>query len=100
MGTVLTLSVFIAANSGLLLLALAIVAGRAFAVPVGVAVGVTLVASVLAFRLPRARTYLPIPWAFLLLLAGAYFALGAPDDRRVVLGSALLTLSEVALVTA
>jgi ABC-type transport system involved in multi-copper enzyme maturation permease subunit len=100
LGTVVTLAVFIAANSGVLLLALGVEAGRPIAAPVATAAGITLVAAVLAFRLARARTYLPIPWAFLLLLTGAYFAAGAPDDRRVVLGSALLTLSEVALVTA
>ncbi len=43
---------------------------------------------------------MPIAWAGLILIAGAYFASGAPDDRRVVLGSAALTLAEVALVTA
>jgi ABC-type transport system involved in multi-copper enzyme maturation permease subunit len=100
LGTVLTLGVFIAANSGVLLLALGVQAGRPLAAPLGIALGVTLVACVLAFRLARVRSYLPIPWALLILLAGAYFAGGAPDDRRVVLGSAVLTLSEVALVTA
>src|SRR6187402_395501 len=100
LGTVLTLAVFIAANSGVLLLALGVEAGRPVAVPLSVALLATLVAGVLAFRSVRIRTYLPIPWAFLILLAGAYLAGGAPDDRRVVLGSALLTLSEVALVTA
>ena len=100
LGTVLTLAVFIAANSGVLLLALGIEAGRPAAAPLGVALGVTALAGGLAFRAKRLRTYLPIPWAFTLLLAGACFAGGAPDDRRVVLGSALLTLSEVAVVTA
>lgn len=100
LGTVLTLGVFIAADSGLLLLALGVQAGRPFAAPLSIAVGATLVAGLLAFRSTRARSYLPIPWAFLILAAGAYFAGGAPDDRRVVLGSAVLTLSEVALVTA
>jgi len=100
LGTVLTLAVFIAANSGVLLLALGAQAGRPVALPLGIAASATLVACVLAFRLSRARTYLPIPWAILVLLAGAYLAGGAPDDRRVVLGSALLTLAEVALVTA
>jgi len=100
LGTVLTLAVFIAANSGVLLLALGVEAGRPVTVPLSVALLATLVAGVLAFRSVRVRTYLPIPWAFLILLAGAYLAGGAPDDRRVVLGSALLTLSEVALVTA
>jgi ABC-type transport system involved in multi-copper enzyme maturation permease subunit len=100
LGTVLTLAVFIAANSGVLLLALGAQAGRPVALPMSIAVAATLVAIALAFRFARARTYLPIPWAALVLLAGAYLAGGAPDDRRVVLGSALLTLSEVALVTA
>src|SRR3954467_10452662 len=100
LGTVLTLAVFIAANSGVLLLALGVEAGRPVSAPLGLAALVTALAGGLAFRLPRVRPYLPIPWAFLILSAGAYFAAGAPDDRRVVLGSALLTLSEVALVTA
>jgi len=100
LGTVLTLAVFIAANSGVLLLALGVVAGRSIAAPLSFVASVTLVAGVLAFRFARVRTYLPILWALLVLLAGAYLAGDAPDDRRVVLGSALLTLSEVALVTA
>jgi len=100
LGTVLTLAVFIAANSGVLLLALGVQAGTPIAAPLCSALGVTLVVAVVAVRFARARTYLPIPWALLILLAGAHFAAGAPDDRRVVLGSALLTLSEVALVTA
>jgi len=100
LGTVLTLAVFIAANSGVLLLALGVQAGRPAAAPLTVALGVTVALGALAFRVARARSYLPIPWAFLILLAGAFFAGGAPDDRRVVLGSALLTLAEVALVTA
>src|SRR4051812_5066008 len=99
-GTVLTLAVFIAANSGVLLLSLGVAAGRGVAAPVAVALGTTVVIGLLAYRLARVRTYLPIPWALLILCAGVYFASGAPDDRRVVLGSALLTLSEVALVTA
>jgi ABC-type transport system involved in multi-copper enzyme maturation permease subunit len=100
LGTVLTLGVFIAANSGVLLLALGLEAGSS---PVGVIVaasGATLLAAGLAWRSARWRTFLPIPWAFAILLAGAYFAGSAPDDRRVVLGSALLTFSEVALVAA
>src|ERR1041384_8220203 len=57
LGTVLTLSVFIAANSGVLLLALAVESGRPAAAPLGIALGATLVAVVLAFRLARARSY-------------------------------------------
>ncbi len=100
LGTLLTLAVFIAANSGVLLLALSVDAGRDLPAPLGAALGVTVLAGVLAFRSSRWRTFLPIPWAFAILLAGVCFAGAAPDDRRVVLGSALLTFSEVGLVTA
>jgi ABC-type transport system involved in multi-copper enzyme maturation permease subunit len=100
LGTLLTLSVFIAANSGVLLLALSMDAGRPPAAPFGVAVGITFLSGLVAWRSLRWRTFLPIPWAFSILLAGALFASSAPDDRRVVLGSALLTFSEVSLVTA
>jgi Cu-processing system permease protein len=100
LGTVLTLAVFIAANSGVLLLALAVEAGGAFVAPLAIAAGATVLLGVLSIRAVRFRTFLPIPWALIILFAGAYFASTAPDDRRVVLGSALLTLSEVALVTA
>ena len=100
LGTLLTLGVFIAANSGVLLLALSVDAGRGASAPFAAAVGLTALAGVLAWRSARLRTFLPIPWAFGVLLAGAYFAGSAPDDRRVVLGSALLTFSEVGLVTA
>ena len=100
LGTVLTMTVFIAANSGVLLLALGVEAGRPPFAPAAVFVGATALAGSAALRLARLRTFLPIPWAFVILLAGAYFAGAAPDDRRVVLGSALLTVSEVLVVTA
>ena len=100
LGTGLTLAVFIAADSGALLLALGIMSGRSPLAVLGVASGLTLVAGVVAYKRPASRSMIPIPWAAALLLAGAYFASGVPDDRRVVLGSALLTLSEVSIVTA
>ena len=100
LGTVLTLAVFIAANSGVLLLALSVEASGSFVAPLCSALGATVLFGVLSIRAVRVRTFLPIPWALVILLAGSYFANAAPDDRRVVLGSALLTLSEVALVTA
>src|SRR5450432_4083689 len=89
LGTVLTLAVFIAANSGALLLALCVEAGRSAAAILALPAGLTMLAASVGFRLPRLRTYLPIPWAAALLIAGIYFAGAAPDDRRVVLGSAL-----------
>ena len=100
LGTVLTLAVFIAADSGALLLALGVEGGRRLVPALALGAGLTALAGGAALRFPRWRTFLPLPWAFGLLLTGALFAATAPDDRRVVLGSALLTLAEVAVVAA
>lgn len=99
-GIVLTLLVFIAANAGLLLLALAELSGKSRVLCLGVGIGVTAAALIVAWKVPRSRTALPIPWAFCMVVAGFLLAGGAPDDRRVVLGSALLSVCEVGIVAA
>ncbi len=99
-GTVFTLAVFIAANSGALLLALGALSGsRLFATVLGPLVGIAVL-FVLGWRMPRLRTWLPIPAAFALILIGFFLASDAPDDRRVVIGSALLTFLEVCIISA
>ena len=98
LGTLLTLFVFIAANTGALLLALAGLADKPLTLVIGVGLGGILLFGLLAWRLPKLRTHLPIPWSLLLLLSGYILASGAPDDRRVLLGSAALTLCEVSIV--
>jgi Cu-processing system permease protein len=100
LGTALTLAVFVAADTGALLLALAQLSGRNGWFCTGLGLGGVALFAILAWRLPRLRTLLPIPFAFALLVAGALLASGAPDDRNVLLGSALLTLCEVGLVAA
>jgi hypothetical protein len=42
----------------------------------------------------------PILWSVILAISGWFLSTSAADDRRVVLGAAVLTLSEVAIVTA
>jgi hypothetical protein len=56
-------------------------------------------ALVVAWKRPRARTLLPMVVALLLAGAGFLLASGAPDDRRVIAGSALLTVCEVVVIT-
>ena len=98
LGTVLTLAVFIATNAGALLIALGILSGRSV-LPVAVAVLSFAVALVgVGWRLPRWRSYLPMLAGLVVSLLGFWLAGGAPDDRRVVVGSALLTLCEVLVV--
>src|SRR3954469_25023662 len=66
LGTVLTLAVFIAANSGLLLLALAVEAGPPVTAPAAIALSTTLLLTVLSVRAARFRTFLPIAWALIM----------------------------------
>ncbi len=97
-GTVLTLAVFIATNAGALLLALAVMGGRSFALVLGGLAVLALLVGLAVWKLARARTFLPLVVALVLFSAGALLANGAPDDRRVVMGSAALTLCEVLVV--
>jgi ABC-type transport system involved in multi-copper enzyme maturation permease subunit len=100
LGTVSTLGVFVAANCGVLLLSLGVMSGGSVLACVGVLVGSVVVALLAAWRMPRFRTYVPIPWSVFLAASGWLLSTNASDDRRVVLGSAVLTLCEVAIVAA
>ena len=100
LGTLCTLLVFVMANAGVLLLALSAMSGRS---PVAVACslfGTMAVVSLAAWRMPRARSYAPIPWAAALGLLGWCLSTDAPDDRRVVVGAAVLAMAEVGIITA
>jgi Cu-processing system permease protein len=99
-GTLLTLMVFVAANAGALLLSLAELSGASTALVLAAGLGSVLLAVFLGWRLPRWRTVLPIPWALALLAFGWLLAQNAFDDRRVIFGSALLSLCEVSVVAA
>lgn len=99
-GTVCTLLVFIAANSGVLLLSLAVMGGGSIAAAFAVFGGSIAVALLAAWRLPRQRTFVPIPWALVIAVGGALLARDAPDDRRVVLAASALTICEVCIVVA
>jgi ABC-type transport system involved in multi-copper enzyme maturation permease subunit len=98
LGMVLTLGVFIAANAGALLFAVAVLAGRAAGPVLSLALGSVAVTVVLALRFRRARTLLPVPWALCFAVLGYVLAAPAPADRSVIAASALLTLCEVTVV--
>jgi ABC-type transport system involved in multi-copper enzyme maturation permease subunit len=100
LGILLTLLVFAAANAGILLIAIGGMSGRPASVVLGIPVVLTVATLGVAFRAARFRTYAPIPWAAALLVVGLVASTGAPDERRVLLGAAVLSLSEVAIVLA
>ncbi len=99
-GIVLTMAVFVAANAGVLLLAIAPLAGRPVGWSLLVGGGVTGGAVAVAFLRRRWATYLPIPWAILTVALGWQLASVAPDDRLVIVVLSALALLEVAIVTA
>lgn len=100
LGILLTMAVFVAANTGFLLLALARLSGRGLGLCFGLGLGSTLFTALVAWKLPRLRTGLPVPWALSLLCFGLALSGGAPDERRVLAASALLAMCEVGVVAA
>jgi Cu-processing system permease protein len=99
LGTLLLLAVFIGANAGIALLAIAVIAGRSAGLVVGLGLGSALALGAVGYFVRRSITYLPMAWAALLAVAGSVLSSGAADDRRVLLGLGVLTLCEVAIVT-
>ena len=99
-GTLLTIAVFIAFDGAAVLFILARHGGRSFPIIGGAVAALVLLPAVMAFYLPRWRTYLPIGWAGIALGVAIILAQGATDDRRVVLGASSLAFMEVMIVSA
>lgn len=99
-GTLLTLLVFIMADSGLVLLLAAGLGGQSIPLLLAVGLGATALLVAASIKWVKARTYGVIPWAVVMLIAGALLSGVAPDERRYVLGSALLSFLEVGIVAA
>jgi Cu-processing system permease protein len=98
LGTLLLLLVFVAANTGVSLLAIAVISGRPLWPALTASLGSALVLGAAGYKRRSTITYLPIAWALVVALCGALLASGAPDDRRVLLGLGALTMCEVAIV--
>jgi hypothetical protein len=94
------LGVFIALDAAAVLLILARHGGRGWPALVIATVALTAGPAVVAWRVPRARTVLPVPWAIVALSVAVVLASGATDDRRVVLAASSLAFLEVMIVTA
>jgi len=99
LGTLLVLVAFIGLNSGLLLFAVAGIDTRSVSLSLllpAVQIGIALL---VGWRVPRMRTWLPLPLAVLLVATGAWFAADAVTERAVILGQGLFTTLEVSIVT-
>jgi ABC-type transport system involved in multi-copper enzyme maturation permease subunit len=100
LGTLFTLGVFVLGNAAVFLGALAVAAGAPLWQPLALA-GLAIAGLVLvAWRAPRWATLAPAIAALLSMLAAAWLSGNSPDDRRVLLCSAVLTVLEVGVVGA
>lgn len=98
-GTLLVLGAFIGLNSGLLLFAIGAIDTRPLSLAILIP-GLQIGACVLwGWRVPRARTWLPLPLAVSLVLTGAWFSADAVTERAVILGQGLFTALEVSIIT-
>lgn len=99
LGTWLTLAVFVVANTGILLSAIAALSGRNPWLVVALWVFPLGILTVITFFAVRFRTFAVLPWAIVVFVLGWWLAGSAPDDRQVLTASAALTLCEVAIVS-
>lgn len=100
LGTLLVLGAFVALNSGLLLFAIGALTTRGLAASILVPSALIALSGVLGWKLPRARSWIPLPLGVVLVVLGAWFARDGVMERSVILGQALLTLLEVSVVIA
>lgn len=99
LGTLSTLASFVLGNAAVFLAALAATGGTPLWQPLLAVVLSVGVAFVLGWRSPSLRSIAPAVAAALLLVTAAWLSSHSPDDRRVLLGAAVLTICEVAVVS-
>ena len=100
LGTVLVLLVFIAFDAAAGLLVVATLAGRSPVLTIGLGVATAALLGLLAWKRPRLATSLPAPIAVGLAVVAALLAAKAPDEQRVVVGMSVLALLEVGIIAA
>ncbi len=100
LGTMVTIFVFVAADSGLVMALCATLGGASPVLVAGVLGGLAAALAVAAYLWPWARTYGPIPWALAMMVAGYWLCAAAPDERAVVMTSGFLALLEISVVAA
>jgi Cu-processing system permease protein len=99
LGGLSTIALFVLGNAAVFLSALAATGDTPLWQPLLAGVFSIGLAGVLAWRLPAFRSFAPLLGAVLLLGLGAWLSSHSPDDRRVLLGAALLSICEVAVVS-
>jgi ABC-type transport system involved in multi-copper enzyme maturation permease subunit len=100
LGTLGTLTAFVLIDLGLVLALLAAESGADVAQVVGAAVAMLAVLGVGLWRAKRSRVYVALPWCVALVAVMTPLAAPAGPQRQLVLLSAVLAVSEAAIVAA
>ncbi|MGD0678303.1 MAG: ABC transporter permease subunit [Polyangiaceae bacterium] len=100
LGTVLTVIVFVAIETGVLFVLLSAEAGQAVLkiVAPSLLLALALFAALFHFRL--SRVYVAIPWALGFAAVAYFIASPSPEDRQLVAAASTLAICEVAIVAA
>lgn len=99
-GILATLLAFVAIDGATCLGILALQTKQDTPVVVGVQVACLVVLGVALWRAKHSRVFVLLPWSVLTFALMAVLAAPAGGERQVLVGSALLTLAEVSVVTA
>lgn len=99
-GIFATLLVFVAIDGATVLGILALQTKEDTSLVVAVQVALVAVLGIALWRAKLTRAFVLLPWSLVAFVAMALLASGAGGERQIVLLSALLTLAEVAIVTA
>jgi len=100
LGILSVLIAFIAIDGATVLGIMAIQSGKDIGVAVGVAVALLIALGIGLWRAKLTRVFLILPWAILAFVAMTFVSSGAGGERQVVIVSAVLTIAEIAIVTA
>jgi Cu-processing system permease protein len=100
LGAIATLGAFILIDGGAVLAILGLETGKAnAAIAIASVVSIAVLIALLV-KLRGMRVYVLLPWSLALFVTMAFLSDQAPDERRMVIASAVLTLSEVAIISA
>ncbi len=100
LGIVAVLFAFVALDGAAVLALLALQSGEKIALTLAVIVALLVALGVGLWRAKLTRVFLVLPWALVAFVAMAILASGAGGERQLVIVSALLTMAEIAIVTA
>lgn len=100
LGILAVLLAFVAIDGAAVLTVLAVQSKTSVGAALAVAGALLAALGVGLWRAKLTRVFLVLPWSLLAFSAMALVSKGAGDERQIVLVSALLTMAEVAIVTA